>query len=191
MALGDDGCGDEAMWFVSDDAMLVPPFMDIGVRNRTAVGAGEGAGELDFVYDLLRCLFSEDAAVIITSIDSFLTTAFGTTGPVIFAAKINLIGGNSEFVGEAIDLTAFRFEGDFFGDGGAPNDRLWLEFDRDIDRDARGTIGFEAEGLGVTGTEESGVLRSVLIFLPAFFRWSNMKDKDADEIVSTNPVVDT
>ena len=138
--------------------------MDIGVGGRTAAGAGEGAGELDFVYDLLRCLFSGEAAVIAMSVDSSMTTASGTAGPAVSAAKINLIGGNSEFIGGAIVLAAFRFEGDFFGDGGAPDDRLWLEFDRDIDRDARGTTGFGNEGLGATLTEGSSRWRS------AYFR---------------------
>lgn len=170
VALAGDGSGDEAVRFGSDDPAVVTPLMDIGVGSRTAVGVGEGAGELDFVYDLLRCLFSGDAAVIAMSVDSSLTTASGTTEPAVSAAKINLIGGNSEFIGGAIVLAVFRFEGDFFGDGRAPDDRLWLEFDRDIDRDARGTTGFDIEGLGVTGTEEPGAMRSVLTFLPAFFR---------------------
>lgn len=171
MALGDDGGGDETMRFGSNDPVLVPPLTDLGVGSRTAVGAGEVAGELDFVYDLLRCLFSGDAAVIVMSVDSSLTTASGTTGPAVSAAKINLIGGSSDFVSGAIVFAAFRFEGDFFGEGGAPDDKLWLEFDRDIERDARGTTGFDTEGLGVTGIEEpGGTLRSVLTFLTVFFR---------------------
>lgn len=175
-SLGDDGIDDEAVQFGSDGPVLVLPLMDIGVRSRIEVGAGEGEGELDFVCDLLRCLFSGGALVIETSALSSLTTASRTTGPAVSAEKVSLIGGNCESDGGTICFTGFRFEGDFFGDGGAPEDRLWLEFDRDIERDARSTTGFGTKGLGVTGTEGTDSLRSALSFLPALCRWSNMED---------------